>query len=56
LVSDFLEPDSLEAIPASRRQYFAILDVVGVRDLFEPVDGHVALSTAVGVRKPDEAI
>jgi FMN phosphatase YigB (HAD superfamily) len=56
LVSDFLEPSSPDEIPAIRRQYFAILDVVGIRDLFEPVEEHVTLSTEVGVRKPDEAI
>jgi FMN phosphatase YigB (HAD superfamily) len=56
LVSDFLEPGSPAEIPAIRRQYFAILDVVGIRDLFEPVEEHVTLSTEVGVRKPAEAI
>lgn len=56
LVSDFLRPSSPAEIPAIRQQYFAILDVVGIRDLFEPVDTHVTLSTEVGVRKPDDAI
>jgi hypothetical protein len=56
LVSDFLRPNSPEEIPGIRQQYFAILDVVGIRDLFEPVEEHVTLSTEVGARKPDEAI
>ena len=56
LISDFITPNGPEEIPAIRQQYFAILDVIGIRDLFEPVEEHVTLSTEVGVRKPDEAI
>jgi FMN phosphatase YigB (HAD superfamily) len=56
LLSDFLEPSSPEEIPSIRRQYFDILATVGIRDLFEPVEEHVTLSTEVGARKPDVAM
>jgi len=56
LVSDFFEPGAPEEIPQIREQYFAILDRIGIRDLFEPVNDHVTLSTEVGSAKPAEAI
>ena len=54
LVSDFFEPGAPEEIPQIREQYFAILDRIGIRDLFEPVNDHVTLSTEVGSAKPAE--
>jgi Peptidase family M28 len=56
LLSDFLEPDAPEDVPQIRAQYLAILDQVGIRDLFEPVEQTVTLSTEVGAFKPDEAM
>jgi FMN phosphatase YigB (HAD superfamily) len=56
LISDFLTPDSPEDIPQIRQQYFAILNHVGIRDLFEPVEETVTLSTEVGAFKPDKAV
>jgi FMN phosphatase YigB (HAD superfamily) len=56
LVSDFLTPATPEEIPQIRQQYLAILDRVGIGDLFEPVEEHITLSTEVGASKPNEAI
>jgi FMN phosphatase YigB (HAD superfamily) len=56
LLSDFLEAGNPDEIPEIRRQYFAILEAIGIRDLFEPVEEHVTLSTEVGARKPDAAM
>lgn len=56
LVSDFEEPDGPAQIPALQRKYYAILERLGIRFLFEPVAARVTLSTEVGVSKPDPAI
>ena len=56
LVSDFTMPASRSQIPAIRKQYFAILDRLGIRAFFEPVSKTVTLSTEVGVTKPDRRI
>ncbi|MBI4780973.1 MAG: hypothetical protein HY785_06575 [Oscillatoriophycideae cyanobacterium NC_groundwater_1537_Pr4_S-0.65um_50_18] len=56
LVSDFNMPDRPEQIPAIRQQYYDILDSLGIRSFFEPVNERVTLSTEVGVLKPDEKI
>jgi FMN phosphatase YigB (HAD superfamily) len=53
LVSDFDMPESPVEIPAIRQRYLAILDNLGIRGFFEPVDVGVTLSTEVGVHKPD---
>jgi FMN phosphatase YigB (HAD superfamily) len=59
LVSDFDMPadaaDRAE-IAAIRADYFTILDGLGIRPFFEPVDDRVTLSTDVGVFKPDPRI
>ena len=56
LVSDFDMPQSPAEIPAIRQRYLAILDNLRIRDLFEPVDVGVTLSTEVGVDKPDPRV
>jgi len=56
LVSDFLMAAEPDEIPALQQQYYAILDQLGIRSFFEPVEQRVTLSTEVGVNKPDARI
>src|SRR5215207_6665273 len=56
LVSDFDMPDNPEQIPVIRQRYYEILDELGIRSFFEPVEERVTLSSEVGVFKPDEKI
>ena len=56
LVSDFVMPQHPSEIPSIRRQYLDILDALGIRSFFEPVDERVTLSTEVGVGKPDARV
>jgi hypothetical protein len=56
LVSDFDEADSPAEVPAIRGRYLAILEQLGIREFFEPVDVGVTLSTEVGVHKPDARV
>ncbi|MES1240433.1 MAG: hypothetical protein ABUT39_02335 [Acidobacteriota bacterium] len=56
LVSDFLMPEDDGQIAHIRQEYFAILESLGIRSFFEPVERRVTLSTEVGVFKPDERI
>lgn len=54
LISDWedspSEPDELEA---SKQKYYTLLETIGIRDFFEPVEKRVTVSTEVGVFKPD---
>jgi hypothetical protein len=58
LVSDFTmpQPRTPQAIAAAFQDYLAILDRVGLRAFFEPVDERVTLSTHAGVNKPDRRV
>lgn len=56
LVSDFYMPTRSEEIPALRQRYLDLLDILGIRAFFEPVEQRVTLSTEVGVFKPDRRI
>lgn len=56
LVSDFDMPASPADIPQIRDRYYAILDKLGIRTFFEPLDERVTLSTDVGVFKPDKKV
>jgi hypothetical protein len=58
LVSDFdmPEPPTPARIAAAFAKYLTILDKVGLRPLFEPVDKRVTLSTHAGVNKPAAAV
>ncbi len=56
LVSDFDMPHRPADIPAIRERYVDVLDRLGIRDFFEPVDVGVTLSTDVGVYKPDPRV
>ncbi|MGH3614654.1 MAG: M28 family peptidase, partial [Pseudonocardia sp.] len=56
LVSDFTMVSQPSEIPEVQQQYYAILDLLGIRRFFEPVEERVTLSTEVGVFKPDEAV
>jgi hypothetical protein len=56
LVSDFFMPSRPEEIPAIQQRYLDLLDDLGIRSFFEPVDARVTLSTTVGVFKPDRRI
>jgi FMN phosphatase YigB (HAD superfamily) len=47
LISDFDMPSP---------EYYAILDLLGIRDFFEPVATRVTLSKEVGAFKPDQKI
>lgn len=53
LLSDFDMPHSPAEVPQIRERYLAILDDLGIRRFFEPVDVGVTLSSEVGVSKPD---
>ena len=57
LVSDFGEiPATLDQIQASQREYFGILQDLGILRFFEPVMQRVTLSTEVGAEKPSRRI
>ncbi|MGY1617396.1 M20/M25/M40 family metallo-hydrolase [Geodermatophilus sp. SYSU D00691] len=56
LLSDFTMSDDPDEVPAIEREYYAILDGLGIRSFFEPVDRRVTLSTRVGVPKPAPAM
>jgi len=56
LVSDWIMPDTSNSIPDIQEWYYALLDRLGIRALFEPVAERVTLSTEAGVFKPDEKI
>jgi FMN phosphatase YigB (HAD superfamily) len=56
LLSDFTMPASPADIPGIQQEYYAILDALGIRSFFEPVDRWVTLSTEVGVFKPEAAV
>jgi FMN phosphatase YigB (HAD superfamily) len=55
LASDFGNIPADEAqIRASQQEYYAILERLGIRHFFEPVEKHVILSIEVGFSKPSE--
>jgi len=56
LASDFDMPANPSRIPSIRRQYLEIIERLGIRPFFEPVEERVTLSTEVGVFKPDRRI
>jgi hypothetical protein len=56
LVSDFDMPAEPADVAVIRQRYYELLDRLGIRSFFEPVERRVTLSTEVGVFKPDEAI
>jgi len=56
LLPDFTIPADPDDVPALEQEYYAILDGLGIRSFFEPVDRRVTLSTQVGVRKPAPAM
>jgi FMN phosphatase YigB (HAD superfamily) len=58
LVSDYTmpEPRTPEKITEAFAEYLGILDGIGLRGFFEPVDERVTLSTNVGVSKPDAKV
>lgn len=56
LASDFDMPASPDCVPEIRRQYFGIIERLGIRTFFEPVERRVTLSTEVGVFKPDRRV
>jgi len=57
LVSDFgdIPADELQ-IRANQQEYYAILERLGIRHFFEPVEKNVILSTEVGFTKPAKEI
>jgi FMN phosphatase YigB (HAD superfamily) len=56
LVSDFDMPRQPSEVHTIQRRYYKLLDDLGIRTFFEPLQERVTLSTEVGVYKPDEAI
>jgi FMN phosphatase YigB (HAD superfamily) len=56
LVSGFDMPDNPDELLIIRQRYFEILDKLGIRSFFEPVEERVRLSSEAGVFKPDEKI
>lgn len=57
LASDFgnIPADEIQ-IRANQQEYYAILERLGIRYFFEPVEKHVVLSTEVGFIKPAKEI
>lgn len=56
LLSDYYEAKNSEEIEILRKQYYELLDRLGIRSFFEPLSERVTLSTEVGVKKPNEKI
>jgi FMN phosphatase YigB (HAD superfamily) len=57
LVSNFGDiPANPEQILASQKEYYKLLEKLGIRSFFEPVAQRVTLSTEVGRPKPDKKI
>jgi|SRR3954466_7586351 len=56
LISDFLPAKSPDEIEAVKKKYYNILDNLGIRSFFEPVNERVTLSTEINVNKPNEEI
>lgn len=56
LISDFNVASTPSEILAIQQEYYAILDLVGIRSHFEPVEVRVTLSTELGIEKPDQRI
>lgn len=59
LCSDFTmpsSPGSIDQIQGIREEYYVIIEQLGIRRYFEPVESRITLSTEVGVFKPDPKI
>ena len=56
LVSDYYVADNPEGIETLKKQYYKILEKLGIQPYFQPLSQMVTLSTEVGVRKPDKII
>ena len=56
LVSDWTLPTEPEEAERDRRRYYELLEKIGLREFFEPVERMVTISSEVGVYKPDSAI
>ena len=56
LVSDYNVADNPEEIETLKKQYYRVLEKLGIQSYFQPLSQRVTLSTEVGVRKPDEKI
>lgn len=56
LVSDFHAATTPAEVMTRQKEYYAILDTLGVRSRFEPVAKRVTLSTEVGAFKPDKRV
>lgn len=56
LLSDFDMPRQPSEVPIIQQRYYKLLDDLGIRTFFEPLQERVTLSTEVGVFKPDEAV
>jgi phosphoglycolate phosphatase-like HAD superfamily hydrolase len=57
LVSDFGDiPANPAQILASQKEYYKLLEKLGIRSFFEPVAQRVTLSTEVGRPKPDKQV
>ena len=56
LVSDYYVANNPEGIETLKKQYYRILEKLGIQPYFQPLSKMVTLSTEVGVRKPDQII
>ena len=56
LVSDYYVANNPEGIETLKKQYYRILEKLGIQPYFQPLSQMVTLSTEVGVRKPDKII
>jgi hypothetical protein len=56
LVSDFYMPTPDRTIQDIFREYLGLLEDLGIRRFFEPVERHVTLSTHAGARKPERRV
>jgi len=56
LISDFYMPGSSGNLLQIVQKYYKLLDDLGIRSFFEPVENMVTLSTEIGLFKPDKKI
>jgi FMN phosphatase YigB (HAD superfamily) len=56
LISDFLPAKSPDEIEKIKEKYYNILDNLGIRSFFHPVNERVTLSTEIDVNKPNKEI
>ncbi|MCI0563973.1 MAG: hypothetical protein MN733_36320, partial [Nitrososphaera sp.] len=56
LISNYYEADKPDEVEVFQKQYYKLLEDLGIISFFEPLSERVTISTEVGVRKPNEKI